>query len=103
MTDKLNTILECNRCGGDGVADIPIAPRLEDPWTLCEGRGVAPLGSLSYECSTCEATGKVLEEACSVCSGTGYLPFDYTVIKDMVDDIATIKTQVQVLFDDLNE
>jgi len=94
MTSKLNTILKCGRCGGDGVADIPIASRLEDPCTLCEGRGIIPLGSLSYECNTCGATGQVLEQACSVCFGTGHLPFDYVIIKDMSDQINDIKEKV---------
>lgn len=96
---RLNTVVSCSRCGGSRIADVPIAPKREDPCTSCGGRGVIPLGELSYECGVCDASGQVLAPGggtmdCPECLGSGYKPFDYSVIEDIQDKVNDIFEQV---------
>jgi molecular chaperone DnaJ len=73
ITTTVNVTSEaaCSVCGGSGGAPGTIPSTCKD----CSGRGVLNdnqgLFSFSRACPSCGGTGKIIEQPCSACRGTG--------------------------------
>ncbi len=70
---------------------------------------MAEYTAIQNNCPACRGSGiqtfnteSPYDEACGRCAGVGYLPWGRLDISSIMNDLNTLKTQVQVLYDDLN-
>ena len=69
---RVDRVELCSRCRGTGAE--PGHPPVNCPTCAGRGRVVHQTGFMRLEttCSACRGTGKIIEESCGLCGGSGY-------------------------------